>query len=291
MAARTPHVVPPQDNPYGHTYGELVEYWMNWFFSDRPDDYNTRSEIDVKFLRSYPSPEKLARLLPVGQPYEGSPMFRNLPNTMVGTDGLTIYEDQAIFFPVMLAVYIKDDDTSYSRMEQWVTESNTENSDPPRPQDFTIDRNPLVRESEISMYKVQTRLPFRLDIPDTPYGRSLGPFIQSPPAPGQYDAYAEGYFFLVTGFKARRTPYRLFSLAEGARYQAGPYFASFCYDIYVRTARSIRKPDPNPIPPKVYYSIDKELKDMKQDGRLDEPDYKEWNQIIYATKNKQQSVF
>ena len=69
-----PTVVPIDEIYKGKTYSQWIPEWCNWFYMTNPDQYNNEVYNDVKFLRSFPSPDKIASFDKEKQiQYEGSP--------------------------------------------------------------------------------------------------------------------------------------------------------------------------------------------------------------------------
>lgn len=265
-------VVPVREIHKGKTYSQLIPEWCNWFFMENPDRYNDESENDIKFLRSFPSPAKIASFDPKNKvQYEGSALYRNRPNCMIGSDKIVMYEDQAIFFPVMLTMRIADVPEEFGFMERWVKQTNSNSDDPPLPYQFTIDGKPLLNADQIAQHKIDTNGLFDVTIPDVPYGTSLKDFVMDPSPPGTYSAYCQGYYFLVDGFDAREESYFIHSISKGAPYAAGEYYASFTYEIKV-IEKSLRPRSPvsGKFPEQIISTIRNEINAKKTSGEIDE---------------------
>lgn len=265
-------VVPTSETYQGKTYSQLIGSWCNWFFMSNPDQYNQDTENNIKFLRSFPSPAKIAAYSPGERiPFEGSPMYLNLPNVMTGPDRIVMFEDQAVFFPVILALWINDDDKDFGFMERWVKNENFNSDNPPLPTQFTINGLPIISSREVLNYKVDSSGVFMLNIPNATYGTSLKDFVIDPSPPGTYETYCQGYFFLVKGLKPDKT-YEFYSRARGAPYSAGPYYSSFKYEIQV-LPNSLRpiSPSGGVFPERLFDSMKDDIMSQKNAGRLSDP--------------------
>ena len=295
--ATGPHVVKCDKVYRGKTYSQWIPEWCNWFYMIDPDQYNGEPWNDVKFLRSFPSPEKIAKLDPTQKiQYEGSAMYRNLPNVMMGSDRIVMYDDQAIFFPVMLAIWIASDPTDeYGEMERWVKEQNSHSDDPAMSYQFTIDGKILVNSDgipfnsdDILKYKIDSSGTFSLRIPEADYGKSLNDFVFKPSPPGWHQAYCQGYFFMVEGFKPRAESYFIFSMARGAPYAAGEYYASFAYEIkvipsYLRP----RSSQSGNFPEKIMNNIKNEIISRKEKKEIGEIEQDYWDRVIGYCRDTQ----
>jgi hypothetical protein len=277
----------------GKTYSQWIPEWCNWFYMVDPDQYNNEPWNDVKFLRSFPSPEKIAKLDPNQKiQYEGSAMYRNLPNVMIGSDRIVMYDDQAIFFPVMLGIWIANDPNNisdeYGMMERWVKEQNSHSDDPPMPYQFTINGKTIINSEDITSYKISSNATFSLRIPAADYGRSLNDFVFEPSAPGWYQAYCQGYFFMVEGFKPQEESYFVFSMARGAPYAAGEYYASFVYEIKV-LPRSLkpRSSQSGNFPERILHSITNDFTSRKEKKEIGEIEFNYLSSIIRDCKETQ----
>ncbi|VFJ12943.1 hypothetical protein [Candidatus Nitrosocosmicus franklandus] len=228
-------VVPVTETYKGKTYSQWIAHWTNWFFMPNPDQYNSQPWNDVKFLTSFPSPHEIAQLGNPGERvrYEGSE-FQNIPNIKTGENRLVMYDDQAIFFPVILAMWVNSDDKDYGYMERYVKIQNSMSDDPPGVHQFTLDSLPLLPSDEVINHRIMSDGLFQVHIPDATYGTSLKDFVAEPSPPGTYGAVCEGYFFMLKNLMAREEPYLLTSFATGAPYVGfGEYHASFVYEIKV----------------------------------------------------------
>ena len=149
-------------------------------------------------------------------------------------------------------------------MERWVKQANSNSDDPPMPYQITIDGLPLLdHPNQIAQHKLDTSGLFSLRIPDTEYGTSLKDFVMEPESPGQYQAYCQGYYFMVNDFTARDQSYFIFSITKGAPYGAGEYYASLTYEIKVISS-SLRPsaPQPGVFPEHMIGKIKNELKNQ-----------------------------
>lgn len=273
MSSLAFRVVPTHEVYMGKTYSSWIADWCNWFFIINPDQYNTEPWNKIKFLRSFPSPDKIASFAPGERiRYEGHPMYRNIPNVLTGKNRIVMYDDQAIFFPVMLALWINSDNKDYGYMERWVKTQNSNSDDPPLSHQITVDGLPLLPSSEISNHKIDSNGPFPLNIPDAEYGTSLKDFVTDPSPPGWYETYCQGYFFLIDNFRAREEYYTISSRVRGAPYDVGEYFATFVYEIQV--IPSYLRPTPpksGMFPERIFDGIIKEIGPEKTDDKMNIP--------------------
>jgi hypothetical protein len=290
-----PSIVKCDEVYRGKTYSQWIPEWCNWFYMIDPDQYNNEPWNDVKFLRSFPSPEKIAKLDPNQKiQYEGSAMYRNLPNVMIGSDKIVMYDDQAIFFPVMLGIWIANNPDNisdeYGKMERWVKEQNSHSDDPPMPYQFTIDGKTIVNSKDVTSYKVSSSGTFSLRIPSADYGKSLNDFVFDPSPPGWHQAYCQGYFFMVDGFKPQKESYFIFSMARGAPYAAGEYYASFVYEIKV-LPRSLkpRSSQSGNFPERILDTITTEFGTRKENKEVGEIEFNFLNTIIRDCRETQNS--
>ncbi|MDR4492241.1 MAG: hypothetical protein R2685_15295 [Candidatus Nitrosocosmicus sp.] len=261
-------IVPTTEIFNGKTYSDWIPHWCNWFYMENPDQYNNEPWNNVKFLRSIPSPSYLKSLVAPGErlSYENSAMYRNIPNVMVGKDQLVMYDDQAIFFPAILAIWINKSNRSFAYMENWVKTQNFNSDDPPLAHQITIDGLPILSTDKIKTHKVDTNGTFRISIPDSQYGSSLKDFVLQH-SPGWYDAYCQGYFFMLTGFQVRETPYKIFLKARGNPYDVGEYYSSFLYEVRV-IPRELRTAPPRSgkFPERILSSFREAIREKKEDN-------------------------
>jgi hypothetical protein len=266
-------IVQPDAIYRGKSYSQWIEDFSNWFFSPSPDTSNTGP---VKFLRSYPSPQKIASLNPSSQvQYEASAMYKNYPNVMVGRDKLEIYDDEAILFPAMLAIYFatvpSDDPES---MRAWIRNANNMSDDPPSRDQILIDEEPIkLTDEQIRTFRIETSL-FTVRIPDVQYPDSLKFFVQNADEldnAGDYTAVTEGYFFLLKFNAVRQTEtHYIFSHAKGVPYNVGDYYATFVYQIDVIPNSFRSKPPLNRegVPALIKGYIEDELNKKVEGGEI-----------------------
>jgi len=273
-------VLDPEKLFSGKSYSQWIEDFTNWFFSASPDAANTGP---VRFLRSYPAPEKIAMLDPLSAhdptrqiKYESSSMFKNYPNVMVGKDKLEVFDDETIMFPSMLAVYFATETSDDAEtMRAWLKNNNDISDNPPSPDQILIDGNSItVNEEDMKKYRIETTL-FNVRISDIQYPYSEKYFVQNAQEleqAGNYAAIVEGYFFMLKLNTVKDVQrHYVISHAKGARYSVGDYYATFVYQIDVMPQSYRSKPPLNrqgiPIP--IRRRIEEELENKVKDKEID----------------------
>ena len=141
---------------------------------------------------------------------------------------------------------------------------------------------------DIHDYKIGSSGTFSLRIPAAEYGRSLNDFVFEPSPPGWHQAYCQGYFFMVEGFKSRPESYFIFSMARGAPYAAGEYYASFVYEIKVLpSSLRPRSSQSGNFPERVINTITTEIGQRKEKNEIGDIESKLWTGIIGECKETQ----
>jgi hypothetical protein len=219
-------VVPPNENFRGRSYGEWASEWLKWLLSDDPDTYSRNDSII--FLRANVD----------YSPVEGAKNgYRE--NTTTHYDrtlnkGIEIYEETAIFFPVVEANFLtgcknpedrekilstEEDLRYYARKDidsGWEIGSYVEMSN--------IEPRPLV--NNLKDYRAESQL-FKVVISDlSPLKSKMEEELKA----GVFDAVIDGYWILIRELRAANEPYRIFFEAKNGTY----YHYSATYDIFVR---------------------------------------------------------
>jgi hypothetical protein len=244
-------VVDPRSNHRGKSYSEWATDWFNWFLSANADRHNSGP---VVFLRSHGMPDtSSANFCHNGttnnitddltttkiDPYY-QVRYGNDPNVRVGSDRLQIFEDQAIFVPVIIAYQF----ASVSPHADWgslqnFTGSLIENGDnPPNSNQLTIDGNNIELPVEMDQFRISTPI-FTALVPDAPYGTSLKDFLEEGSIPpGAYQAIVEGYFIMVKFNEPKN--YVIHCWASSGLEVQGYYFSELLYEVEVM--RRVRLP-------------------------------------------------
>jgi hypothetical protein len=250
-------VVNPHNLYLGKSYSDWAADWFNWNLSAHADKRNSGP---VVFLRSQGLPNSRTGILP-DEPtgitatgtdtlpeghglYSDYPwIYVNDPNIRISNDRLQIYEDQAVFFPMLTAYQF----ASIVPYRDWgylqdYTGSIIDNGDnPPERKQLSINNIDidLPRGLEMNEFRVATPI-FTAVVPEAPYGTSIKDFLDDGPiAPGTYPALVDGYWFMLK-FKEPNT-YYVHSWASAGREPKGPYFSELLYEIEV-LKRAEREP-------------------------------------------------
>jgi hypothetical protein len=261
-------------NPYslyaGKSYSDWTCDWFNWFLSA---DADSRNSGPVVFLRSRGLPNSISGsnisdVPPGGETYLGSgaatehprftpsysPSHRNAyindPNVRIGGDRLRIFEDQAVFVPLIVAYWLRaETNTDWGTMKDFTGLTIDYGDNPPDNDQLTINgaavdlnRRPLLRDEDrrpeglhegrllMRDFRVGTPI-FNAIVPDIQYGRSVKDFLEeSPIEAGSYPAMVEGYFVLL---RFPEGNYWVHSWASAPRETQGPYFSELLYQIEV----------------------------------------------------------
>jgi hypothetical protein len=262
----------------GKSYSDWTADWFNWFLSS---DADKRNSGPVVFLRSRGLPNSITRAnisdvpgqITIGTNTsidsssanidEYMRIYINDPNIRIGSDRLQIFEDQAVFVPIIVAYAITSPNQLYQdwgRMQDFTGLTIDYGDDPPQTYQLTINNEeiavPFGLESkgpdpigfgseprgpgfEMKPFRITTPI-FTAIVPETEYGRSIKDFLEdSPILPGIYPAQVDGYFVML-----RFAPgtYWIHSWASAPRERNGPYFSELLYQVEVVRKR------PNNVP-------------------------------------------
>jgi hypothetical protein len=253
-------IVNPSSLYLGKSYGDWITDWFNWFLSAEAD---SRNSGPVVFLRSRGLPNSttganisdvLRQVVDGTDPTSGSQsagvddeyrgVYVNDPNIRIGNDRLQIFDDQAVFVPMIVAYALSSPTHLYKdwgRMEDFTGLTIDYGDNPPLLEQLTINNDPIVLgEMIINQFRIATPI-FTAVVPDAPYGSSLKDFLEdSPIAPGSYPALVEGYFVML---KFEPGSYWVHSWASAPREKFRPYFSELLYQIEVnlRPERDVHK--------------------------------------------------
>jgi hypothetical protein len=230
-------VIGPNEIFRGKTYSSLVSDWVNWFFSA---DADSRTSGPVVFVRSHGLPrshstadleaddESPSKVNDPNYPKK----YKNIPNIRIGSDRLQIYEDQTLFVPIIVSIYVGAEqyaDLGY--MQDWTGLTIDYGDNPPGKDQLTVDNVPikLPPGTEIEDFRISTSI-FTVVVPDSEYGRSIKDFLETSVPPGNYPAMADGYFVLL---RFKPGDYIVHSWASAPREAHGPYFSRLMYEVEV----------------------------------------------------------
>lgn len=239
-------VMDPRMNYCGKSYSEWATDWFNWFLSAHADK---RTLGPVVFLRSHGLPNHITGAYisdevavkgsdtsPDGR--SAAPEYQtpyvNDPNIRVGSDKLQIFEDQAVFIPIIIAYQFSSVPpyADWGSLQDYCGLLIDNGDDPPETKQLTINNEDIQLPAEMEEFRVTTPI-FTAIVPDAPYGTSIKDFLEEGPiAPGTYQAMVEGYFVMVK-FK-RPGNYTVHCWASAGREVKGPYFSDLIYEIGVR---------------------------------------------------------
>jgi hypothetical protein len=219
-------IVPPNENFRGRSYGEWASEWLKWVVSGDPDSYSRNGPII--FLRANID----------YSPVEGA-INGYRENTTTHYDrtlekGIEIYDETAIFFPLVeanfltgcrnpedrkkvlrteeeLRYYARKDIDSGWEIGSYIALSNSK----PRP---------LV--NNLKDYRAESQL-FKILVSEvSPLRNKMEEELHA----GVFDAVIDGYWILIRELRPADKPYRIFFEARNGTY----YHYSATYDIFVR---------------------------------------------------------
>jgi hypothetical protein len=224
------HVLKPEENFRGMSYGNWAAVWSNWLYSDDPDRTDKFDEHMI-LLRGNLDYYKYADEGDISS-LDESKRFYNRS----GDEAVTICEGTAIFVPVLTAMYFigrEYEGTTLSNESQlrraarrdndmsgsiWAT-IQTPDKDTPEP---------IV--NDLRLFRVETPV-FKLKISDK------NPFIQyilgdSHRGTEEYDAVTDGYFLIL-----KSLPSKSCRIQFGGKGR-GKYRTDAVYDIYIADCKS-----------------------------------------------------
>jgi hypothetical protein len=284
------NVVDPRMLYLGKSYSDWTTDWLNWFLSANADNRNSGP---VVFLRSHGLPNSTTgtqvsatRTDTSADGHSIDPdyptIYVNDPNIRVGSDKLQIFEDQAVFVPIItayqFAAVLPYRDWGNLQDETGLLIDNGDN--PPDLSQLTVNNEYIELPEELPMSEFRISTPiFTTVVPDAPYGTSIKDFLEEGQiAPGSYPAMVAGYFVML---KFTQGSYWVHSWASAGREEKGPYFSELLYQIDVRGRPervphgriTVRRPAQNE---GAAYRV---LKKMTKGGQLTDPEAKRFNSI------------
>jgi hypothetical protein len=234
---------------FGKSYSDYATDWFNWFLSAHSDNRNLGP---VVFLRSKHIPDRPDQVYDLQVSHYptttaetatdlyGYPtLYVNEPNIRVGADRLQIFEDQAVFIPIIVAyAYSNHPYKDWGYMQEYIGMTIDNGDNPPALDQLRIDNNPIelpsyLGKEDFTNFRISTPV-FTAIVPEAPYGTSMKDFLEEGPiSPGSYPAMIAGYFIMLK-FNAREgKSYWVHAVASAGREVRGPYFSELLYQIDV----------------------------------------------------------
>jgi hypothetical protein len=236
-------VIDPGEVYSGKTYSSWAQDWFNWLLSADADKHNSgpvaflRANLmpnsTTEFASAIATPSNIKDDTSIDSAYSDEPYYPrkyvNNPNVRVGADRLQIYQDQAVFWPIITAYEIANKPyIDWGSMQDTTGLTIDYGDNPPEAVDFTIDGNNIKLPTGVEHFRISTPV-FTVIVPDTDYGRSVKDFLEISLPPGQYPAMIEGYFLMLKFTKSAI----VHSIARAPRERTGPYVAELLYQIEV----------------------------------------------------------
>ena len=216
------HVVPISENFRGRSYGEWASEWWNWVLSEQPDEYV--ADAPIIFLRGNNDYDYVT---------ENHIRVNTTSHLDMTKHAICIYEDTAIFFPVIEAELNEGDPspkdpkrilTEVSEMRQYVRK-DIEGCGPVA---ATIRHG-----DELPQRIVNNLLDFRAESPAfdlvVPAKSFLKDRMEWVFKPGVFRAVTDGYWILIRSLPASDIKYQIHFEANAP----GTYYSA-TYDILVK---------------------------------------------------------
>lgn len=230
---------------FGKSYSDYATDWFNWFLSAHADNRNAGP---VVFLRSRHIPDRpdlvydlkvseKTTTYPSGQDMFNPTLYVNEPNIRVGCDRLQIFEDQAVFVPIIVSYsYSTSQSQDWGWMQDFCGMIIDNGDNPPALQQLAINKQELRLPEDLgndfTNFRISSPI-FTAVVPEAPYGTSVKDFLEEGSiSPGSYPAVIAGYFVMLK-FPAREASYWVHSFASSGREVRGPYFSELLYQIDV----------------------------------------------------------
>jgi hypothetical protein len=218
-------IVPPNENFRGRSYGEWASEWLKWVVSGDPDSYSR--DDPVIFLRANID----------YSPVEGA-MNEYRQNTTTHYDrtldkGIKIYEETAIFFPLVEANFLTGCKNPEDNRKVLLTEEELRyyarkdvDSGWEIGSCITIkNRRPRPLVNNVKDYRAESQL-FKILVSDkSPLRNKMEEELRA----GVFDAVTDGYWILIRELQPAGQPYRIYFEAKKGTY----YHYSATYDILV----------------------------------------------------------
>jgi hypothetical protein len=283
----------------GRSYSDWTSDWLNWFLSANADKRNLGP---VVFLRSHGLPNSITGAYISDVPGQGSATgtntstdgtstdqdypttYVNDPNIRIGSDRLQIFDDQAVFFPIINAFKFASVQPyrDWGNLQDDIGLTIDHGDNPPDPDQLTINKDKIELPPGLGLKHFRIATPiFTAVVPEAPFGTSMKDFLEEGPmAPGNYPAMVDGYFVMLK-FNAPNT-YWIHCWASAGREVRGPYFSELLYEIEVRKRN---KSDPHRRittrrPARNEGVINRIINQKKKVGELSEPQVNYVNSIF-----------
>lgn len=238
-------VVDPRSNYRGKSYSEWTTDWFSWYLSANADKRNSGP---VVFLRSHGLPNNFTGANMSDQPNQVTAIdtssdvhttdpdyqtkYVNDPNIRIGSDRLQIFEDQAVFVPIIVGYSFASSVRDWGYLQDYTGLLIDNGDNPPEPRQLTINDKDIELPLEMEQFRITTPI-FTTVVPDAPYGTSIKDFLEEGPiAPGIYHAMVDGYFVIIKFAKAHDS-YKVHAWASAGREAKGSYFSDLRYEIEV----------------------------------------------------------
>ncbi|HKQ21990.1 MAG TPA: hypothetical protein VJS91_08120, partial [Nitrososphaeraceae archaeon] len=223
----------------GKGYGDWASDWFNWFVSANADKRNSGP---VAFLRSQGiplsvedgskrAPENISNISSIDPNYpKGN--YANEPNIRIGSERLVIYEDQAVFWPILVGFWVGSEPyADFGYMQDYTGVVIDHGDNPPDTNQIKVNKDEIVLPTDLSLldFRIMTSV-FPAVIPEADYGTSVKDFLEMTHPPGHYPALVEGYFLML---KFKPGFYYVRSRASSPREFHGPYTSELFYGVEV----------------------------------------------------------
>ncbi len=218
-------IVSPNENFRGRSYGEWASEWLKWVVSSDPDTYS--KDDPIIFLRAN------IDYMTVEGREDGYRENTTTHYDRTADRGIEIYEETAIFYPVVEANFLtgcknpevktkvlqtEEELRYYARKDidsGWEIGSSI----------TLINERPRPVVNDLKDFRAESQL-FRIVVP---HNSSLKDKMEEELRPGIFDAVTDGYWILIRKLLAADRPYRIYFEARKGDY----YHYSATYDIFV----------------------------------------------------------
>jgi hypothetical protein len=219
-------ILPPNENFRGRSYGEWASEWLKKMLSASPDNYS--KDDPIIFLRTN------VDYSPVEGREDGYRENTTTHYDRTGNKGIEIYEETAVFFPVIEANFLVGCKNPEDKKKVLQTEEELRyyarkdiDSGWQIGTFVKIDyehAQPIV--NNLKDYRAESSL-FKILVSDK---SPLKDKWEEELKPGTFDAVTDGYWILIRELQASTEPYRIYFEAQKGAY----YHYSATYDISVK---------------------------------------------------------
>jgi hypothetical protein len=225
----------------GKGYAQWACDWFNWFVSANADKRNSGP---VAYLRSQGIPRSVEdgsqSSIDRSTQYSADPsspkQYANEPNIRIGGDRLQIFEDQAVFWPILVGFWVGAEPyADFGYMQDYTGVVIDHGDNPPDYDQIKINKDDVVLPQDLEMtdFRIMSSV-FPAVIPEAEYGTSVKDFLEMSHPPGHYPALVEGYFLML---QFKPGDHYVHSRASSPREFHGPYTSELCYHIEVLERR------------------------------------------------------